>query len=429
MRLVHTSDWHLGHTLYDQPRAAEHARFLTWLLELLESERVDALLICGDVFDTANPSSESQAAWYGFLAQARRRCPALEVVVIGGNHDSPQRLDAPEPLLRSLSVRVVGGWPRHSASTSAWTPTPAELERVLVPLHDQRGRVAAHVAAVPFLRPSDLPRVEDKDESTDVLIEGVRRLYAGVLDAARARREPGEALIAMGHLYMAGTRISELSERKILGGNQHALPLELFPDDLAYVALGHLHLAQTVGGREHVRYSGSPLPLSLAETHARHEVLLVDIEGERASAITPVRVPVVTPMLRVPPVEAAPLADVIERLRSLPALDPSHPHELRPFLEVCVQLERPEPGLRRRVEEALVGKQARLVKLTPWYTGHERALAESVSVRSLRELSPEEVFLARYARDHEQPPSLTLLEAFHELISSVTQSERERERS
>ncbi|NPC81309.1 exonuclease subunit SbcD, partial [Pyxidicoccus fallax] len=98
MRLLHTSDWHLGHTLYDVSREAEHAAFLDWLLETLEAESVDALLVAGDIFDTANPSAEAQAAWYHFVARARRRLPRLDVVVIGGNHDSAARLDAPDPL-------------------------------------------------------------------------------------------------------------------------------------------------------------------------------------------------------------------------------------------------------------------------------------------------------------------------------------------
>src|SRR5690606_38813120 len=102
-----------------------------------------------------------------------------------------------------------------------------------------------------------------------------------------------------GHCYMTGTRLSELSERRILGGNQHALPVDLFPDDVAYVALGHLHLAQRVGA-DHVRYAGSPIPLSFGERHYPHQVLLVDLRGERVAGIEPLRVPRSVDLLRVP---------------------------------------------------------------------------------------------------------------------------------
>ncbi|AKQ69106.1 Exonuclease SbcD [Myxococcus hansupus] len=409
MRLLHTSDWHLGHTLYDVSRDAEHAAFLDWLLETLEAEAVDALLVAGDIFDTANPSADAQAAWYQFVAKARRRLPRLDVVVIGGNHDSAARLDAPDPLFSALGVRVVGGLPRVRG-TLDW-------ERLLVPLHDAKGRVGAWVAAVPFLRPADLPPVPL--DAGDRLVEGVRTVYAEVLGAARRRRQAGQALVAMGHCYMTGTELSVLSERKVLGGNQHALPVDLFPEDVAYAALGHLHKAQRVGGREGVRYSGSPLPLSLSEAGYRHQVLVVELEGETLGEVRSLTVPRTTDMMRVPGRDAAPLETVLALLEALPASEEGALDWRRPYLEVCVSLPRPEPALRQKVEKVLDGKAARLVKLTPAYTGTGGALAEVQPGLSLKERTPEDVFRARYARDFEEPPAPAVVEAFHALLSDV----------
>ncbi|AGC42356.1 nuclease SbcCD subunit D [Myxococcus stipitatus DSM 14675] len=410
MRLLHTSDWHLGHTLYDVSREAEHGAFLEWLLDTLEAQAVDALLVAGDIFDTSNPSAEAQAAWYQFIAKARRRLPRLDVVVIGGNHDSAARLDAPDPLFAALGVKVVGGLPRGEGGV--------DLARLLVPVHDAKGHVAAWVAAVPYLRPADLPPM--REDVGDRLVEGVRAVYAEVLEAARHRRQPGQALVAMGHCYMTGSELSELSERKILGGNQHALPVDLFPEDVAYAALGHLHKAQRVGGREGVRYSGSPLPLSLSEAGYRHQVLLVDLKGEVLERVESVPVPRRAEMVRVPARDAAVLDDVLALLEALPALDEATPEWRRPYLEVCVSLPRPEPSLRQKVEKALEGRAARLVKLTPAYTGTGGALAETgPAMLSLRERTPEDVFRARYARDYEEPPSEVLLESFHTLLTQV----------
>jgi len=408
MRLLHTSDWHLGHTLYDVSREAEHAAFLSWLLDTLEAQSVDALLISGDIFDTSNPSAEAQAAWYHFIARARRQLPKLDVVVIGGNHDSAARLDAPDPLFAALGVRVVGGLPRSQGAL--------DFERLLVPLHDSRGRVKAWVAALPYLRPADLPFVQTEG---DRLVEGVREVYGVTLEAARRRRQPGQALVAMGHCYMVGTEVSLLSERKILGGNQHALPVDLFPEDVAYAALGHLHKAQRVGGRDGVRYSGSPIPLSLSEAHYRHQVLLVELAGEALGSVRPLSVPRTADMLRVPERDAVPLEEVLERLAALPELEPDMPEQARPYLEVCVSLPRPEPALRRKVEAALEGKAARLVKLTPSYTGTGLVLAESQPGLSLRDRTPEDVFKARYARDYQEPMAPALLESFHTLLAEV----------
>jgi exonuclease SbcD len=409
MRLLHTSDWHLGHTLYDVSREAEHAAFLDWLLETLAAQAVDALLVAGDIFDTANPSAEAQAAWYQFVARARRKLPRLDIVVIGGNHDSAARLDAPDPLFAALGVRVVGGLPRVKGEL--------DWERLLVPVHDAKGKVGAWVVALPYLRPADLPPVPA--EAADRLVEGVREVYAQALAAARLRRQKGQALVAMGHCYMVGTELSELSERKILGGNQHALPVDLFPEDVAYAALGHLHKAQRVGGREGVRYSGSPLPLSLSEASYRHQVLLVELKGEALEQVKPLSVPRKVEVLRVPAGKAAPLDEVLEALKALPALDTEAPEWARPYLEVCVSLPRPEPALRRRVEEALEGRAARLVKLSPAYTGTGGALADAQPGLSLKERTPEDVFRARYARDYTEPPEPALLESFHSLLTQV----------
>ncbi|HEX8700861.1 MAG TPA: exonuclease SbcCD subunit D C-terminal domain-containing protein, partial [Myxococcaceae bacterium] len=272
------------------------------------------------------------------------------------------------------------------------------------------------VAAVPYLRPSDLPLVRTEG---DRLVDGVREVYGLTLEAARRRRQPGQALVAMGHCYMVGTELSELSERRILGGNQHALPADLFPEDVAYAALGHLHKAQRVGGREGVRYSGSPLPLSLSEAHYRHQVLLVELDDEGLSSVRPLSVPRTVDMVRVPEREVLALDEVLAKLSALPEVDPEVPEWSRPYLEVCVSLTKPEPSLRRKVEAVLEGKAARLVKLTPSYTGTGHALAEAQRGLSLRERTPEEVFKARYARDYQEPLAPALLESFHTLLTQV----------
>ena len=439
MRLLHTSDWHLGHTLHDVPRDLEHERFLSWLVETLVAEAVDALVITGDVFDTANPPAQAQARWYELLAEARRRLPALNVVIIGGNHDSAARLDAPMPLLQAMGIHVIGA--------VRYVPGQGErrldVDRLIVPLTDARGQVAAYVAAVPFLRTSDLPRAKrpaheqpgDPDAPPDAisnegttnaaqaqpdpLIEGVRQLYAQVLDAARARRQPGQALLATGHCYMVGTDVSRLSERRILGGNQHALPVDIFPDDVTYVALGHLHKAQRVGGRENVRYAGSPLPLALDEARYRHQVYVVDLDGPALAGVRSVPVPRTVDVLRVPRRGAGARDQVLAELAELPDWDGSTDPDTRPFLEVCVALARPEARLRLDVEEALQGKRPRLVKLSIEYTGHGEALAEGLPEQALRDLDPLEVFVRRYGRDHEGEPPAALVAAFDELLAEV----------
>lgn len=409
MRLLHTSDWHLGHTLHGLSRELEHEVFLAWLLETLEARAADALIVAGDVFDSANPPASAQRLFYRFLADARRRCPDLGVVVVAGNHDSASRLEAPRPLLDGLGIHVVGALPRTEGGA-------LDGERLLVPLHARGGEVAAWCVAVPFLRPADLAPA-DAGEG-DPLVAAVRAVYREAMEQAAERLAPGQALIVTGHLYMVGGRVSELSERKVLGGNQHALPGDLFGAEVAYAALGHLHLAQAVGGRETMRYSGAPLPLSLEEGGYPHQVVEVDFDGDRVARVEPLRTPRTVEILRVPEGDPVPVEAALEGLAAL-ELDPDLAPERWPYLEVRVRLERPEPGLRARIEAALAERPVRLLKISPVYAGTGRPLAETTGVRALQEVTPDEVFRLRYAERHGGEPAPELLDAYHALVEQV----------
>lgn len=416
LRILHTADWHLGHTLHDLPRDREHDRFLSWLHDQLLAHAVDALLVAGDVFETANPPARAMRAWYGFLARARLAMPALDIVIVGGNHDSAARLEAAHPVLHELRIHVVGALDRGADGQLA-------LDRVVVPLRDASGQVGAWCLAVPFLRAADLPAVDPGiDDGGDPLVAGVRAVYDQALSLARARRQPGQALVAMGHCYMVGGQLSELSERRVLGGNQHALPTGLFAADLAYVALGHLHRAQAVGGREGVRYSGSPIPLAVDEADYTHQVRLVELHGDRLVGSRALPVPRAVEVLRLPADGPAPWDQVEPLLRALPAAAGADRDEW-PYLEVRVALDAPMPALRRLVEQALADRAARLVRLSVTRQGDGRSLAEAEGGRALGELGPDRVFRRKWARDHGGEPPAPVLACLHELIDAVHQQD------
>ncbi|MGE0790415.1 MAG: exonuclease SbcCD subunit D C-terminal domain-containing protein [Sandaracinaceae bacterium] len=411
--LCHTSDWHLGHTLHGYSRELEHAAFLEHLLRVLKGEEADALIIAGDVFETSNPPASAQAMFYRFLADARIRLPDLDILVIAGNHDSAARLSAAQPLLDAIGVRLVGVVPRRDGTGRA----PVDAEAMRVPFHDQNGEVAAQVAAVPFLRPSDLPFV-DPAPGVDPLIEGVRRVYDDVLTAARAAQRVGQALIATGHCHMFDAARSERSERPILGGAQHALPVDVFAADVDYVALGHLHLAQTVGGRDHVRYSGSPIPLSMPEESYPHQVRIARFEDGALTKQHAVPVPRTVDVLRVPRERPGELDEVLDALARLDVPN-GVPEERRPFLEVRVRLAEPIADLRARIEDALGDRAVRLVKITTEYAATPTALADTEPRRSLSDVSIDDVFLRAYARRYEGEPSPELWRAFHEVAAAA----------
>ena len=413
MRLLHTSDWHLGQTLHTFERGYEHQCFLDWLVDTLVREDIDALLIAGDIFDNSNPSAAAQRQLYRFLQQARARAPQLDIVVIAGNHDSPGRLEAPGPLLEAHGTVVIGHVARNDDGE-------IDLDRLLVPLHGKDGTVQAWVLAVPFLRPGDVPRslpaqqTDDGSAPVDPYLHGITALYRQVHALAQAKRQPGQAIVAMGHCHMVDGQSSLESERRIVIGGTEALPAAMFDDAIAYAALGHLHLAQRVGKQEHLRYSGSPLPLSFAEVGYTHQVLRVDLANGRATEITPLPVPRAVPLLRIP-ATPAPLKEVLAALVMLDL--PDLPAHAQPFLEVRVLLDAPEPGLRAQVEAALIGKPVRLAKIEPTRKVAARHDADAVlTLDQLAKMQPDDIFRRLYKQKYDAEAPHEQLTAFAELM-------------
>jgi exonuclease SbcD len=408
MRLLHTSDWHLGQSLHNYDRLYEHQCFLDWLLDTIVAEQADALLVCGDVFDNANPSAASQRQLYRFLRQVRQRAPRLDVIVIAGNHDSPGRLDAPGPLLEEHGTRVVGNVPRRDDGA-------IDVEQLVLPLTGSDGNVAAWCIAMPFLRPADVPRI-GADEG-DPYLGGIALLYQQALAVALARRQPGQSIVAMGHCHMVGGEMSNESERRIVIGGTEMLPSGIFGADIAYAALGHLHLAQAVGKQPHIRYSGSPLPLSFSEVHYQHQVLRVDLQDGQPAQVTPLAVPRAVDMLRLPE-KPAPLEQVLEHLAAL--APPEAPFEARPYVEVRVLLDQPQPGMRAKIEAALDGKAVRLARIDTSAVRRAPSLEEvTESLEQLDKLQPDEIFKRLYRQRYDVDAPAEQLAALAELMAGV----------
>lgn len=398
MRLLHTSDWHLGQQFFGHDRTAEHQLFLDWLLDTLEREAVDVLLIAGDIYDQAHPAAETQRQFHAFLGAARARLPRLQIVAIAGNHDSPARLDATTPLLSALGIDLVGLVP---------TADPA---RLLLPLRARDGSVGAWCLAVPYLRPADLPRAPATTAAAageeDSYGRGVQVFYTRLHALAQRRRAAGQAIVALGHLHLQGGSTSPLSERRLVVGGAEAVeaaPLAALAD---YVALGHLHLAQSVGA-PHVRYCGSPLPLSFTERDYPHQVLRVDLRGGRLERVEPLRVRQPVPLLRVP-ATPLPAAAALEALAALP-VDAEVQPGLEPFVEAQVLLDRPEPGLAVRIAQALAGKAVRLTRIATFRSEvSATAAATVVSLSELEALTPLGLLSQHYRALHATalPPEL-----------------------
>lgn len=255
MRILHTADWHLGLRLYKKDISEEHRFFFSWLVDLIRDREIDVLMISGDVFDQANPSNEARALYYEFLVQLiQLKC---KVIITGGNHDSPGILNAPKEILQMLDVHVVGA-------------ARADVKELIIDLGE------AVIAAVPYMREPDIHALTKDvayDDKRKQVRDAIKRYYDLVADACASYQVP---VIAMGHLYAAGSSLSD-SERMIQMGNQSAVASDDFSSRFSYVALGHIHRPQIVNGQRHIRYSGSPVPLSFSERTDRKIVIELEI--------------------------------------------------------------------------------------------------------------------------------------------------------
>ena len=406
IRILHTADWHLGQTFFGYDRTQEHEHFLDWLAGVLTKNKIDVLIVAGDVFDVSNPSAASQRMFYRFIHRVTTENPRLQLVVVAGNHDSAARLESPLPLLQEMRTEIKGIVRKQNGKI--------DYEHLLVELKNAAGEVEALCLAVPFLRQGDYPVVETEGNP---YAEGVKELYARLLKYALKKRTDGQALVAVGHLLATGSEIAEKdhSERIIIGGLESVSP-ESFPEQIVYTALGHIHKAQRVSGRENIRYAGSPLPMSFAEKHYHHGVVKVTLDEGWAVEIEKLEYTPLVRLLSIPATEAAAPDEVLDELRGLELPE----DEPMPYLEVKVKLSEPEPMLRQQVEEILEGKPVRLARIVSFYRqAAEGSVEEEVLTSGLQEMNPLQIVKATFENSYQTEMPEELVNLFQEACRTI----------
>ncbi|MDR2816405.1 MAG: exonuclease SbcCD subunit D C-terminal domain-containing protein [Proteiniphilum sp.] len=413
IRVLHTADWHIGQLFYEYDRTYEHRQFLNRLSDTLTTEQIDVLLISGDIFDVSNPSAASIKLFYSFLNRSVKNNPGLQIIATAGNHDSASRLESPKPLLESSNIHIVGLVGKDGDGN-------IDYGSLTIPLKNKEGNTEAWCIAAPFLRIGDYPSAPD---SANPYAEGVAGFYKAAYEYAASRKKPGQAVIAMGHLHAQQAEVGDMdkTERLIMGGVE-AIPATALNDNIRYVALGHIHKAQCIGGKEHVRYCGSPLPMSFSETNYRHQAVIFDIAGDGIENLRTVEIPVSVPLLRIPAVHS-PLPE------ALASLEQATPFEgdfhTSPYLEVRVLLEGAEPGLRHKIETALSGKNFRLAKINVRYPSPSKKPGESAVAHPelLSELNPADVLQKAYRNKYNNPVPEELRKLFQQVAQEVNEPE------
>jgi DNA repair protein SbcD/Mre11 len=408
MRVLHTSDWHIGRTLYGRKRYEEFEAFLIWLAETIQHNEIDALLVAGDVFDTSTPSNRAQELYYRFLCRvAASSC--RHVVVVAGNHDSPSFLNAPKELLKALDVHVVG---------SSTEP----LEDEVLVLRNGQDVPELIVCAVPYLRDRDIrvaeagESVEDKEQK---LIEGIRTHYAAVGALAEQKREELGAdipIVGTGHLFTAGGQtIDGDGVRELYVGSLAHVTAGIFPACFNYVALGHLHVPQKVNGSEIIRYSGSPLPMGFGEAKQQKSVCLVEFKS--TASIQLIEVPVFQKLERV----NGDWDDISNRILELSATDS------KGWLEVIYEGEEVIGDLRERLETKISSTKMEILRIKNNRI-IDRVLGKTHEEETLDDLNVHDVFercLAVHKVSEDQWSELIL--AHQEMVSSLNEDDPQAE--
>ncbi len=401
MKLLHTSDWHLGRSLYGRGRYDEFTAFLNWLAEQVEQKQVDLLIIAGDIFDTTAPSNRAQELYYSFLCRIGKSA-CRHVVVIGGNHDSPSFLNAPKAVLQALNVHVVGAM---------------DPENELLICRDAEGIPEAIVCAVPYLRDRDIRQStagESIDDKRAKLAEGYRAHYHQIGERAEtARGDLNIPIIGTGHCFAAGgTTLADDGVRDLNVGSLDHIEASAFPACFDYLALGHLHVPQKVAQSETMRYCGSPIPMGFGEAKQQKIVLEINFEGHDPT-VDEIPIPCFQPLERI----AGGLDEILTALKQL-KLEHS-----TAWLEIEYNAAEIVPDLRDQIEAAIENSDLEIRRIKNKRI-IDRVLQRIDTAETLDDLEPAEVF-TRCLETHEisdaQRPELTA--AYTEILQTLEEAD------
>lgn len=415
MRFLHTADWHLGQTFYEYDRTNEHLAFFEWLKNTIEKKQIDVLLVAGDIFDTANPSAHTIRLFYDFINHISKKHPKLQAFFIAGNHDSAIRLETPIPLLTETNIHLIGQV-RKTAQHAI------DYEQLIYPIQ-QNQETIAYCLAVPFLRLGDYPKSQHGGYN---YIEGIERFYQEILDKAEEIAQ-GKPIISMGHLHASGVdyATNNTAERAIMGGIE-GLNVSQLAQKADYWAFGHIHKPQAVAGIPHVRYSGSPIPLSFSEINYTHQVVTFDIIDNHLQNIEEILIPVSVPLLNIPETGHKDFAYILQEITRLPDKNRDDNVDY-PYLQVRVLMEKPNPEMKVKLQEALATKAVRLAKIDARLrsTLVSKSSEKETDFIDLQNITPKDVLSKSFEKKYHEPLPENYETMLEEILAHINQKKNQ----
>lgn len=401
MKILHTSDWHLGHTLYNYDRSGEQQAFLQQLTRIVAEEMPDAMVVSGDVYHYSTPSASTQKMYTDYMLQIHRACPGMTIVVTAGNHDSSSKLEIDSSLWSHFGVKVVGNIERNQEEVN--------LEKHIVEVRSEEEALKGYIIAVPHVYPQNFPMLDTETPRE----ERQARFFQALLDEVEKMNTEGLPVVLMAHLSLEGS--DRTGHDETVGGIEY-IPISSMGEGYDYLALGHIHCPQNIKGNGHLaRYCGTPLPVSFDEVYP-HSVSIAEMKGHEEPRIRTIEIENPMPLVTLPK-EAIELEEAIKLLEEYPEDKPAY---IR--LNVLIK-DYLAPDCNERASSAVKGKSCKFCYIKPNREKHaSNNETRHLSIQEMQEISPQEIAKLYY----QEAEGEEMDEELRELLSSVVQKVKEK---
>jgi len=400
MKILHTSDWHIGHRLHEQSQFYEQEKFLNWLIQLINKQSIDILLVSGDIFDNAYPSSQSLDLFYRFLADLYKNTKCKQVIMTAGNHDSPGTLNAPDNFVRSFNIHLIG---------RASDDIKNEIYSFNI------GDENIIIAAVPFLRDRDIRKAISGESGDDIehrYKKALKNHYHALAQEIEKLDNKNAFVLAMGHLFAIGGQPTD-SENRIYVGGLGDISASDFPDLFDYIALGHLHRPQIIDNERNIRYSGSPYILSFSEAEQKKSVLLISTTNSKITSVEEIEIPAFRELFIV----KGSMEYCKTRLNEIAKSNT----ETEPWVEIVLDEKNLETTAYTAINEEIENLKIKVLKVRMLNNAHVKGIEQlEEEDRELNDLKPFDVFKKKcegagfILSDHHQ-----IKDAFYEILNEI----------
>ena len=405
MKILHTSDWHLGHTLYDLDRSIEQKAFLKQLAQIVQDEKPDAMVVSGDIYHTATPSAAAQRMYTDGLMKIHQANPTMAIVVTAGNHDSSSKLEVSSNLWDVVNVKTIGTFESVNDAFN--------YDKLIIEVKDANGHLQGYVVAVPHCYPNNFPILRE-DTTRDMR---QTHFFQTILAEVKKRNVQQLPVVLMAHLSATGCDITGHSET--VGGIEY-VDIQEFGADFNYLALGHIHCPQTLKNtQERARYCGSPLPINFDENYP-HSVSIVTLASGETPVIELRYIKNLKPLLTIPK-EPAELEEALLQLDKNIKDDEEAYIRLNLLVKDYLALDAKE-----QASEVLRNKKAKLCtfKISNVYQSAADDDKPKLTLEQIQEISPMDIAQLFYEQKYGHTMSDEHVERMQIAIQQIKEEEQ-----